>query len=71
MIPSLLKLPPRRCKSPTTIDSRSLISGEIWLGDSLGVSSGFTRDVRITGWSNVGDKLGGAYVGKLMHLIAK
>ncbi|KIJ55837.1 hypothetical protein M422DRAFT_24343 [Sphaerobolus stellatus SS14] len=49
------------CKSPT-LDSRSLISGEIWLGDSQGESSGFTKDVRICGWTSVGDKLGGAYI---------
>ncbi|KAF8517149.1 Phox-like protein [Hysterangium stoloniferum] len=49
------------CRSPT-LDSRSLISGEIWLGNSLGESTGFTRDVRIGGWTSVGDKLGGAYI---------
>ena len=47
------------------MDSRSLVSGEIWLGDSLGESTGFTRDVKIGGWTSVGDKLGGAYVGAL------
>ncbi|KAF8578206.1 Phox-like protein, partial [Ramaria rubella] len=50
-----------RGRSPT-LDSRSLISGDIWLGDCAGESTGFTRDVRIGGWTSVGDKLGGAYV---------
>lgn len=53
-----------RCRSPTTIDSRSLVSGDIWVGDGSGESTGFTRDVKIGGWTNVGDKLGGAYVGE-------
>ncbi|KAF8481464.1 Phox-like protein [Gautieria morchelliformis] len=52
-----------RCRSPTyTVDSRSLVSGDIWLGDASGESTGFTKDVKIGGWTSVGDKLGGAYV---------
>jgi len=40
----------------------SIISKEIWLGDNSGESLAFARDVNISGWTNVGDKLGGAYV---------
>ncbi|KAG9318959.1 Phox-like protein [Chiua virens] len=40
----------------------SVFSHDIWLGDSLGESGAFARDVRISGWTHVGDKLGGAYV---------
>lgn len=53
------------CRSPT-LDARSFVSGEIWLGDCSGESTGFTRDVKIGGWTSVGDKLGGAYVGELV-----
>ncbi|KDQ49196.1 hypothetical protein JAAARDRAFT_187158 [Jaapia argillacea MUCL 33604] len=40
----------------------SVLSNDIWLGDNSGSSSTFARDVKISGWTNVGDKLGGAYV---------
>jgi len=41
----------------------SVFSHDIWLGDNSGESRAFARDVHISGWTNVGDKLGGAYVG--------
>ncbi|KAJ3730837.1 Phox homologous domain-containing protein [Lentinula raphanica] len=40
-------------------------STSIWLGDNVGESLAFARDVKISGWTNVGDKDklgGGAYV---------
>ncbi|KAF9219976.1 Phox-like protein [Gyrodon lividus] len=40
----------------------SIFSHDIWLGDNSGESRAFARDVKISGWTNVGDKLGGAYV---------
>ncbi|KAF8142154.1 Phox-like protein [Boletus edulis] len=40
----------------------SVFSHDIWLGDSSGESRAFARDVQISGWTHVGDKLGGAYV---------
>lgn len=42
----------------------SLFSHDIWLGDRSGQSSAFSRDVTISGWTNVGDELRGAFVGK-------
>lgn len=41
-------------------------STSIWLGDNVGESLAFARNVQISGWTNVGDKDklgGGAYVG--------
>jgi hypothetical protein len=40
-----------------------VFSREIWLGDNSGESMGFARDVTISGWTNVGDKPEGAYIG--------
>ncbi|KAF8872950.1 Phox homologous domain-containing protein [Infundibulicybe gibba] len=40
----------------------SVFSNDIWLGDNSGESLAFARDVKISGWTNVGDTLGGAYV---------
>ncbi|KAG6328860.1 hypothetical protein ID866_10229 [Astraeus odoratus] len=40
----------------------SIFSSEIWLGDHSGESSAFSRDVQISGWTNVGDQRSGAYV---------
>jgi hypothetical protein len=42
----------------------SVFSNDIYLGDNSGESLAFARDVRISGWTSVGDKLGGAYIGK-------
>jgi len=42
--------------------SPSVFSKDIWLGDNSGESLAFARDVRISGWTSVGDKLGGAYI---------
>ncbi len=42
----------------------SIFSNDIWLGDNSGESSNFARGVSITGWTNVGDKRGGAYIGE-------
>ncbi|KAK0498404.1 Phox homologous domain-containing protein [Armillaria luteobubalina] len=52
---------PVRPRSPP--GAPSVFSREsIWLGDNSGESLAFARDVKISGWTNVGDKLGGAYV---------
>ncbi|KAJ6608905.1 hypothetical protein B0H10DRAFT_2066212 [Mycena sp. CBHHK59/15] len=40
----------------------SVFSHEIWLGDNSGESLAFAREVKISGWTNVGDALGGAYI---------
>jgi hypothetical protein len=45
----------------------SVFSNDIWLGDNIGESSAFARNVEIRGWTNVGDQLGGAYVGTLLR----
>lgn len=42
----------------------SVFSNDIYLGDNSGESLAFARDVRISGWTSVGDKLGGAYIGE-------
>lgn len=49
-------------QSPTL--APSVFSHDIWLGDNSGESLAFARQVEIRGWTNVGDKLGGAYIGK-------
>ena len=41
----------------------SVFSDDIWLGDNSGSSSLFAREVEIRGWTSVGDKLSGAYIG--------
>ena len=41
----------------------SIFSDDIWLGDNSGASTLFARQVEIRGWTSVGDKLGGAYIG--------
>jgi len=41
-----------------------VFSNDIWLGDNLGESLAFAKDVKISGWTNVGDKPGGGYVGE-------
>lgn len=41
-----------------------MFSKDIWLGDNLGESPAFARDVKISGWTNVGDKTEGGYVGE-------
>ncbi|KAJ7843304.1 Phox homologous domain-containing protein [Mycena leptocephala] len=40
----------------------SVFSNDIWLGDNCGESAVFAREVQISGWTSVGDALGGAYV---------
>ncbi|KII87076.1 hypothetical protein PLICRDRAFT_42715 [Plicaturopsis crispa FD-325 SS-3] len=40
----------------------SIFSNDIWLGDNSGESLAFARDVHISGWTHVGDALGGAYI---------
>ena len=42
----------------------SVFSNDIFLGDNSGESLAFARDVKISGWTSVGDQLGGAYIGK-------
>ncbi|KAF5336768.1 hypothetical protein D9758_016391 [Tetrapyrgos nigripes] len=51
-----------RPSSPTI--APSIFSGDgIWLGDNSGESSTFARDVKISGWTSVGDNSkGGAYI---------
>lgn len=51
--------PPSRSAQPP-----SIFSHDIWLGDHSGQSSAFSRDVMISGWTNVGDELVGAFVGE-------
>jgi len=48
---------------PASIFSSSE-STSIWLGDNVGESQTFAREVKISGWTNVGDPVvgGGAYV---------
>lgn len=50
------------------MDKETVFSRDIWLGDNSGESSGFARNVEIIGWTSVGDKRNGAYVGKLCVL---
>jgi hypothetical protein len=45
----------------------SVFSNDIFLGDNSGESLAFARDVKIGGWTSVGDKLGGAYIGENSH----
>ncbi|KAJ7106670.1 Phox-like protein [Mycena epipterygia] len=52
--------PPHRSYSP--IGPPSVFSHDIWLGDNSGESAAFAREVKISGWTSVGDALGGAYV---------
>ncbi|KAJ7439769.1 Phox homologous domain-containing protein [Mycena latifolia] len=52
--------PPPRSYSP--IAPPSVFSHDIWLGDNSGESAAFAREVKISGWTSVGDALGGAYV---------
>lgn len=63
-------LPPRNAElgasSPEPVKgdaTPSIFSNDIWLGDNSGASDLFAREVEIRGWTSVGDKLGGAYVG--------
>lgn len=56
----------RRASLPESGDHNappSVFSNDIWLGDNSGASSLFAREVEIRGWTSVGDKLGGAYIG--------
>jgi hypothetical protein len=55
----------RNRSSPTP---PSIISRDIWLGDNSGESLTFARDVKISGWTHVGDKLGGAYIGDALTI---
>jgi hypothetical protein len=55
---------PARPLSPQSFGPPSVFSKDIWLGDNLGESLAFARDVEISGWTNVGDKPGGGYVGE-------
>ncbi|TCD67185.1 hypothetical protein EIP91_000411 [Steccherinum ochraceum] len=53
----------RRPASPQSpVGAPSIFSNDIWLGESTGQSSGFARDVQISGWTSVGDKREGAYI---------
>jgi len=50
-------------KRPSLNGPPSVFSNDIYLGDNSGESLS-ARDVRISGWTSVGDKLGDAYIGK-------
>ncbi|KAF7378286.1 PX domain protein [Mycena sanguinolenta] len=52
--------PPARPHSP--VAPPSVFSNDIWLGDNCGESAAFAREVKISGWTSVGDALQGAYV---------
>ncbi|KAJ6537868.1 Phox homologous domain-containing protein [Mycena capillaripes] len=52
--------PPRRSYSP--VAPPSVFSNDIWLGDNSGESGIFAREVKISGWTSVGDSREGAYV---------
>jgi hypothetical protein len=59
--------PHRACSSRPISPPRpaSMFSKQsIWLGDNIGGSLAFARDVKLSGWTNVGDKAGGGYVGE-------
>ncbi|KAH9931914.1 Phox homologous domain-containing protein [Fomitopsis serialis] len=45
-----------------SVDAPSIYSKDIWLGDHSGESLVFAREVEVVGWTNVGDKRGGAYI---------
>lgn len=45
------------------VGAPSVFSNDIWLADNSGESQAFAREVKVAGWSSVGDKLGGAYIG--------
>lgn len=45
-------------------EAQSIFSHDIWLGDNSGESQAFARNVEIAGWTSVGDRQGGAYVGE-------
>ena len=66
-----MNLPRRRSLSAPSVPRErrppSLFSNEIWYGENEDEARAFARDVSIVGWSNVGDKLGGAYVGMLFR----
>ena len=51
---------PTLIKSPS--GTPSVFSHDIRLDDNSGASQAFARNVHISGWTSVGDKLGGAYV---------
>ncbi|KAJ7644832.1 Phox-like protein [Roridomyces roridus] len=53
---------PRRSRSYSPVGAPSVFSNDIWLGDNTTNSSAFAREVQISGWTSVGDALGGAYV---------
>ncbi|KAG5652549.1 hypothetical protein H0H81_004610 [Sphagnurus paluster] len=44
----------------------SVFSKDIWLGDNSGESLAFTQDVKISGWTHVGDKPEGGYIGFML-----
>ncbi|KIM88486.1 hypothetical protein PILCRDRAFT_95603 [Piloderma croceum F 1598] len=51
------------CERPSSPNGPpSIFSNDIYLGDNSGESLAFARDVKISGWTSVGDKLGGAYI---------
>ncbi|KAF9461024.1 Phox-like protein [Collybia nuda] len=51
-----------RARSLSPQGPPSIFSKDIWLGDNSGESMGFAKDVKISGWTNVGDKPEGAYI---------
>lgn len=62
----------RRNRSSSPDVAPSLFSREsIWLQDHSGESAAFAQDVEITGWTSVGDKKGGAYIGELRRRLLR
>jgi len=57
---SPVDVPPPRQRSP--VQTPSIFSHDIWLGDNTGESQAFAREVEVVGWTSVGDKRGGAYI---------
>ena len=49
----------------------SLLSHDILLENNTGNIDAFARSVLINGWTSVGDRKGGAYVGKNLRIITK
>ena len=51
--------PPAKLQRPP-----SIFSNDIWFEDNTAQSPTVAQSVSITGWTSVGDKLGGAYIGQ-------
>jgi hypothetical protein len=58
---------PTRSKSPEL--APSVYSKDISLGENYGQSMTFTREVKIAGWTNVGDKPESSYICKPVFVV--